>query len=820
MQIVFLNFDGASTSYRNDSLELDFKVEVQSASFSTEEKLAILSALAEKYRDQDVQFTLSKPDSGQKYSTVYIGQNDAFEPYGGFDGIAETIDAGNRTADDNAFVIARPDWSAEQVVEVAGHELDHILLGKEHEGSSGTLADYAYARNTYVESWDTDARNNVALTIAVYGVTTVTGHLDRTGYGSSGTGYGGDYHNVSIDTDCYAYTPVTDELYLNIKTNNLYNASGATLLIYDAAYSFTEGAKNCIFSCAMTSSSTYPIKLTPWKKYYIAISGGLSSGAFDYTLTMGGADTVPTKSGVWRLIWADTFNAVAKDNAYTTKYVFEGQDKIKVLFRLNNSSLYGSTSATKAVVTLGNASKTISIAGMAPQKGKTFSYTFSTLEVGNWENLKLSVRIGDQVAYGEQYVSSRPSGGKGNNTDDWNDLKTRGASGFLGRIGAVSSAQALVSSDWVGYGDAVDYKEFTLTSAANLRFDVVASGASKFTVYQLVSKTSRGVTTYSLKALQSTTPSSRNHYDATTKSLLLTKGTYYLAMKSTNAAIGGSSTYAIGVNSDSTFFTRGDNTDDWTDLKTRGASGKVGNLGAVSSAQTLVSSDWVGYGDAVDYKAFTLNTAANLRFDVAGTDASKFTIYQLVSKTSRGVTTYSLKALQSTTLSARSNYDATTKNLLLTKGTYYLAMTSTNASKGGASEYSIAIDKESVFFPAGDNRNDTWTAASANGAAAMGDTVGGWVGYGDAVDYYAFRVTESGNVSFDLDAATAAAVNARELKIRCLDSRGRSVSLVASGADLLRSGTELTAGVYYLGVSSADVKKYDTSYQIELGMLA
>ena len=83
-----------------------------------------------------------------------------------------------------------------------------------------------------------------------------------------------------------------------------------------------------------------------------------------------------------------------------------------------------------------------------------------------------------------------------------------------------------------------------------------------------------------------------------------------------------------------------------------------------------------------------MGSAASLAFDLASTDAAKFTIYQLQSKESKGVTTYSLKSLQSTTLKA--NMNATTKNILLEKGTYYIAMECTTAKKGGYADYTSA----------------------------------------------------------------------------------------------------------------------------------
>ena len=281
---------------------------------------------------------------------------------------------------------------------------------------------------------------------------------------------------------------------------------------------------------------------------------------------------------------------------------------------------------------------------------------------------------------------------KGNNSDDWSDLAEKGASGKVGSIGKVDGKKEKLLEEWVGFGDAVDYKKFTLSSAAKLNFAINASDATKFSICRLDSKTDKkGNTIYSLKTLQSTTIKKRgkNNYSSTTKSLLLDPGDYCFCMKSPNAKKGGSAEYTVNLDTGkSVFFTMGKNNDDWDDMAEKGAAGKVVKLGEISAKTTL--SDWVGYGDEVDYRQFTLETGAKLRFDIFTSDAVKFTVYRLDSKTDKkGVTTYSLKTLQTTKLKA---HDWTrTKSLKLDSGTYYFSVKSTNAKKGGNADYEIGL---------------------------------------------------------------------------------------------------------------------------------
>ena len=117
--------------------------------------------------------------------------------------------------------------------------------------------------------------------------------------------------------------------------------------------------------------------------------------------------------------------------------------------------------------------------------------------------------------------------------------------------------------------------------------------------------------------------------------MLLDEGTYYIGVQSTNAKKGGDADYSVSVDASSIFYTRADNSDDWTRLKTDGESGDIGSIGLIESAGTIISDEWVGYGDEWDYKEFSLENAAKLSFRVNAGDATKYVIYKLVSKTDK-----------------------------------------------------------------------------------------------------------------------------------------------------------------------------------------
>ena len=361
---------------------------------------------------------------------------------------------------------------------------------------------------------------------------------------------------------------------------------------------------------------------------------------------------------------------------------------------------------------------------------------------------------------------------KGNNSDDWNDMPESGdsVSQFV-ELGNIANAGLI--SDWVGFGDAVDYMQFDVENAAKLSFNVEADENIKISVCALTEKNGK----YSLKALQGVSVSydkSLQKYAVTTAGLLLDSGTYYLCVENTNAAKGGNAQYSISLDDSSIFYTGaiGGEIDDWKDVKTGGDSALGGETVAVSeSNKEIVTDGWVGLGDETDYHRIVLDEAAQLSFNVKAGDATKFTIYTLNETNRSGVYSYSLKALQSGALvldKETGEYTIDTKALLLGPDTYYIGITSTNASDGGNADYSISLNDSSVFFSQADDGNNLDDLAS-NGIGSIIDDrqqitaenlgnalVEGWVGYNDAMDYYAFSLEDSAKLSFNVSATDAA----------------------------------------------------------------
>ena len=172
---------------------------------------------------------------------------------------------------------------------------------------------------------------------------------------------------------------------------------------------------------------------------------------------------------------------------------------------------------------------------------------------------------------------------------------------------------------------------------------------------------------------------------ATSKAVVLKADTYYVSMKSTNAAKGGSVDYQATLDAASVFFTNQDNSDDvWDSLA-------VKNIDLDSPWN-----GWVGYEDAIDFCTFQLQEATSMDFNITATDKTKFTLYKVDAKSGklRQVISKSL-SLDKTSM----EYAAEAGARLLDAGIYYMAMQSTNAAKGGNADYSVtAITNDAVFF--------------------------------------------------------------------------------------------------------------------------
>ena len=131
-QIIYLDFDGELTSYNGEILTLD-SVEVQDSSLTAERINHIVTRLNEKYASKGIQFVTQRP-VGQAYSTIFVGKTNAFDQYGTFNGLAETIDENNANKTDKAFVNLDISATDTEIINTISHETDHLTGTLDHGG--------------------------------------------------------------------------------------------------------------------------------------------------------------------------------------------------------------------------------------------------------------------------------------------------------------------------------------------------------------------------------------------------------------------------------------------------------------------------------------------------------------------------------------------------------------------------------------------------------------------------------------------------------------------------------------------------------------
>ena len=235
--------------------------------------------------------------------------------------------------------------------------------------------------------------------------------------------------------------------------------------------------------------------------------------------------------------------------------------------------------------------------------------------------------------------------------------------------------------------------------------------------------------------------------------------------------------------------------------------------GGESHSTTRVNG-WVGFDDPADYYCFTAKGegayAISLDAAVLGTQ-----VYLSVG-----------------TLDDKGNF-AAEKKLLVAPGSAaaalggialengekcYIRVESYDKGLGRYNgEYSLSVDAEVAdsAWVTDNNSPDKATMLKPGGAADA--ALSGWVGMGDAVDYYCFELTKPAELSLVLGELDAA------VKVKLLrEERDGGVSQVMSRSVKASRGLDhtlsLTSGTYFVEVASYDngAGRYNTTYALEL----
>lgn len=252
-QVVYLNFDGAVTSYNGETLIID-QVEVERSDIDAERVESIVATLNQKYAGKNIFFVTSQPEDGD-FSTIHIGRSTSFDFLGSFAGIAETIDTGNTNRNDKAFVLLNAEASDDYLVMTIQHETNH-LLGGAHDTVNGDITDYTAVS---ADAYENDNSRFKAKTISIGASQSRTIH-------------------VANDEDWIKFTVSTTGFY------SIRATGGDTVLqLYsfeNQAFGYNDDRGNGDLGSAVTAW------LYAGDSYYARVTSYAMSSTFSYTISL------------------------------------------------------------------------------------------------------------------------------------------------------------------------------------------------------------------------------------------------------------------------------------------------------------------------------------------------------------------------------------------------------------------------------------------------------------------------------------------------------------------------------------------------------
>ena len=397
--------------------------------------------------------------------------------------------------------------------------------------------------------------------------------------------------------------------------------------------------------------------------------------------------------------------------------------------------------------------------------------------------------------------------------NSYDQVKGQSVTPITGNADGTLSTTPLLADEWVGYGDSVDFQKLTFTNAGSYTFTV--SGVSqkvKLTVYS-VDANGR------LKSMKSITVNAPKSGVAsgTIQNLLMEAGKdYYVAVEAPDWKKGVGTDYDLTVNGN--VFNHAKNNlanNSYEQVKGQSVTPITGSADGTLSSTPVLADEWVGYGDSVDFQKITLANDGTYSFTVSGVSQKvKLTVYGVDAKGN-------LKSLKSITVNAPKSGVAsgTIQNLLMDAGSYYVAVEATDWKKGVGTDYNVSMSG-SVYNNAKNGLNNgSWNAAGVETLTlSTGKAVSGeWVGYGDASDYFAFKVgadgSAAGQYTFKLTSADGNNLNGNAtftIYQKKYNSKGAaSVSKVGSFTNNKADSItlDLGEGEYFMAVDSADKGK-------------
>ncbi len=784
-QIFFIDFNGAdNVSYENNALDIHIEdISVEDSGLTEEQQFQIISKLNEMFTGTGISFTANAPVDNE-YSTIYVGETDAFNCFENLLGIAETIDIGNQNRSDDAFVFTPDTSSTEMIIETIMHEAGHLLGYRHlHEDISDDI--YSYATK-YFSDGPGDGSGDTFT--SVYFVAKNCGSFDQS-IVVSGTLLGDLYPMFDSDyNDVYSFISDTTSMSLSAKYTNrdykvlLYKASSIAL-VEDRVNSATE-----IFHEYISSTSTFNVNnLEIGAKYFLVPIIELQSYSTptDYHITI-----TPTSSGGGGGTTQTVSISVIDSSA--------GEPSNNGVFRISR------TSSTSSSITV-----SFEVGGTATwgsdyilKKGTSTLFSNSiTIPAGSsYVDITLDV-IDDNIAEDTETVTFNLANGSSASIYVFDDDST-------------SSKPDLAPYRPEGWDNKIVFSTVTDT---NTDAAVITTNNDIYVDWALKNIGDLTSGAYSVELYVDNAWENTWRYDYSTAGYMRKLEDYNIGSLSS-----GTHTLKLVLDSANEVSESNEANNEYTRTITvrQNSAGNddipVDNIGNTFAGATLIdvstifnNSEYVGSGDACDMYRFDVENSGEFDINISGLSArTKLNVYTWTNSRYKKI-----KGTSSKINKATCQVEAFIDHLLLREGTYYVELMSGDKGKGKCNtDYTLNITPS--FFPETTDNNH-WLYASE---IIPNVRLDGFVGFGDTIDYFKFEVDDWTAFDFDL---TGNGKNAKFTVFKWDDRKDKLKKVAKNGLKYGEAHIDnlyLDAGLYYVEILSADKGKgkMNTEYELDI----
>ena len=230
-----------------------------------------------------------------------------------------------------------------------------------------------------------------------------------------------------------------------------------------------------------------------------------------------------------------------------------------------------------------------------------------------------------------------------------------------------------------------------------------------------------------------------------------------------------------------------------------------------SSTSTSSHYNWVGSGDVQDYYAFTAVENGSYKVSIESADIES-NLWLSVGTWENG----EFDVMQRLRITPNASIYALDRINLQKGETYYVRVTAEDETEGTWYELSVAGDlQEEKSLITDNNTRESATRLEMTGTDDA--SIDGWVGAGDAVDFYRLEMTEAGKLSISLSELETNA-KVKVYQVRGNERYTQKMSATASVSSGLDRTLSLTAGSYLIEIASYDngAGRYNSTYALEL----